>query len=276
MAYMILFLTDLIMRYFDDIQFVNAEEVPACPISIDRFPPGTYSFELVAGGAISYQVDDGPVHALHAPALHWHSPTHRYRYGPTSHPWHHLFVVAIGTRAQRMHEEGMDTLSPDGCYKLESMERILPAMRRVIHLVQHGDTRHHAERVAALESLLAIITNEKRTHSLACGWDTQRFESLVESIQHAPFEALSADEQALDMHLSTSHFRKRFRMHTGTAYHAFVLRCRMEQAALWLRDDEQQIQEIAWKAGYDDPAQFSRVFHQHMGLTPRQFRQSFI
>jgi AraC-like DNA-binding protein len=34
------------------------------------------------------------------------------------------------------------------------------------------------------------------------------------------------------------------------------------------------VKEIAFTAGYDDPAQFSKLFRQKIGLSPKQFRQA--
>jgi len=73
-------------------------------------------------------------------------------------------------------------------------------------------------------------------------------------------------------HLSVSHFRRLFQRLLGRPPHDYVLLCRMLAAAELLRDPGLQIKEAAARAGYDDPAQFSRAFKQQLGVAPSAFR----
>ncbi len=79
-------------------------------------------------------------------------------------------------------------------------------------------------------------------------------------------------EEARRLHLSHSHFRRRFKRHTGQAPQAYLLPWRMRRAAELLREPGAQVQAVAARLGYDDPAQFSRLFKQKPGLSPRAYQ----
>lgn len=82
----------------------------------------------------------------------------------------------------------------------------------------------------------------------------------------------AAETEAL--HLSTPHFRRLFRAHTGMPPLEYLLHCRMQAAAQALHDPRRQIKAIAAAYGYDDPAQFSKLFKVRLGLSPLQYRRS--
>jgi AraC-like DNA-binding protein len=75
------------------------------------------------------------------------------------------------------------------------------------------------------------------------------------------------------MGLSYSHFRRLFRRFAGCSPHEYLLRCRMRRAARDLRDTGRQVKDVAAEAGYDDPAQFCKLFRKKIGLSPGRFRQ---
>ena len=59
----------------------------------------------------------------------------------------------------------------------------------------------------------------------------------------------------------------------GTNYQAVVDEVRFRQASALLGNADRPISEVAWSVGFDDQANFSRMFRRIGGLSPRQFRQ---
>lgn len=49
---------------------------------------------------------------------------------------------------------------------------------------------------------------------------------------------------------------------------------RMQQARRLLLDSSESVAEIAYRVGYGDPSQFSKYFAKHIGVGPREFRNS--
>ncbi|MGL5908763.1 MAG: helix-turn-helix transcriptional regulator, partial [Phycicoccus sp.] len=62
-----------------------------------------------------------------------------------------------------------------------------------------------------------------------------------------------------------------FRRHTGTTPHRYLTGLRVQRAKDLLIGD-QPIAQVAVSAGFSDQAHLTRVFKQHVHVTPRRFR----
>jgi AraC family transcriptional regulator len=97
----------------------------------------------------------------------------------------------------------------------------------------------------------------------------RRVRDLIES-NLARDLALAELAAAADM--SLFHFAKAFRDTTGLAPHQYVTQRRLLKARTLLHDESQSIGAIAAAVGFTHSA-FTRLFTQHMGMTPTAFRE---
>lgn len=263
------------MGYFDDIQFISAAELPGCQARVDRVFPETVSLEYLSGGALTYRIDGGAPVLLDEPAAFWHHPRHRYRYGPAEMEgqWDHHWVLMKGPRALRLVEEGLEPLSATGSLAVREAEAFREEMRALIRLTRRGDPRDQGRRVLLLEGLLERLLRQDRDGTATTPHET-RIDALAERLRRHPFPVYDFEAEAARCHLSYSRFRHLFRERIGAAPHAFVLDCRMRQAAAMLHDPAVRVGEVAARCGYDDPARFSKLFRQRIGLSPRAYRRS--
>jgi AraC-like DNA-binding protein len=65
---------------------------------------------------------------------------------------------------------------------------------------------------------------------------------------------------------------RRFRQHFGMHFRQFLNMYRMEQAQQLLLDSTTSITDVAYGVGFQNLRTFNRVFAQHMGMTPSEFR----
>jgi transcriptional regulator GlxA family with amidase domain len=70
-------------------------------------------------------------------------------------------------------------------------------------------------------------------------------------------------------------FKRRFVNATGITPIAYVQRLRVEDAKRRLERTDTSIEEISWRAGYEDSAFFRRLFKRVTGLTPGAYRKRF-
>lgn len=86
-------------------------------------------------------------------------------------------------------------------------------------------------------------------------------------------EALSVDEYAAHIHVSTSWFIRSFKEHTGITPMQYILSKRMHTAQALLHSTSYNITEIARIVGYENPLYFSRLFRKMNGISPSEYRK---
>ena len=66
----------------------------------------------------------------------------------------------------------------------------------------------------------------------------------------------------------------RFKETLGRSPYQEIIHARVNFAKKWLRSTHEPLEEIAYKAGFSDPAQLSSHFRRICGITPSQYRKS--
>lgn len=74
------------------------------------------------------------------------------------------------------------------------------------------------------------------------------------------------------VYMSPYHFARLFRHSTGLPPHRFVVRARIDHAAILLAAPELSIAQISRVVGFRTPGHFATVFHRLMGVTPSEYR----
>ncbi|MCH7534949.1 MAG: helix-turn-helix transcriptional regulator [Bacteroidetes bacterium] len=86
------------------------------------------------------------------------------------------------------------------------------------------------------------------------------------------YNNLNLAELAFLTHRSESSFKRDFRKWYSDSPAKFFKTKRLEKAADLLHSTELQINHIAWKMGFDNPAHFSTSFLAHFGKSPKEYR----
>jgi AraC family transcriptional regulator len=97
---------------------------------------------------------------------------------------------------------------------------------------------------------------------------------VLVQIQARLDEDLSLDRLARLAGLSRYHFLRRFRALTGETPKQYVLRLRVERAALWLVLLRSSVLEVALACGFQNHETFSRAFRRRFGTSPSDYRSS--
>lgn len=95
---------------------------------------------------------------------------------------------------------------------------------------------------------------------------------VLAAIHLTPEKDWSVEDLASLMGASRSSFAERFTRVVGESPARYVVRIRMHQARLWLREG-MRVTLAAEKLGYDSEASFSRAFKRVIGAPPSQFRR---
>jgi len=275
MALLIKYLSNMIcfMNYFDDLRFISADVLKRYKRHLDICYSDMFTVEFMLTGSMYHGVDGAPPERLTRPAVFWHHPTHRYQYGPLTAGggWHHHWVSFRGSRGRRLLEEGFMKLAPRGFVYAAQPLAISKIFEQLKQKAAKPMPQAHAEGVLLLERLLCLLLEQARFGEEP--W-REKITALSTVIQQNAFGRYDFEMEARKAGLSYSHFRRLFRQCIGRSPHDYLLHCRMQAAAEALKEFHRPIKEIAFEAGYDDPAQLSKLFRQKIGLSPKQFRET--
>ena len=88
-------------------------------------------------------------------------------------------------------------------------------------------------------------------------------------------EKFRIEDVARQHGMSIRNFMRRFQAATGDKPLHYLQRLRIETAKGLLSSTRKSIKTISYEVGYDDASFFARLFRQHAGLSPNQYRRQF-
>ncbi len=124
---------------------------------------------------------------------------------------------------------------------------------------------------------------DAETHAVLLQQISQRMDQLmtrgsfVEAVRQylqrheGPLPRMSAVADAFSLSVRT--FRNRLGQQ-GSSFQALLDQQRQEQACVLLRESEVSVKEIAYRLGFRESSNFSRVFKRWTGMTPLDYRQA--
>ena len=77
-------------------------------------------------------------------------------------------------------------------------------------------------------------------------------------------------------HLNEQYFCRMFKKETGMSFTNYLNMLRIEKAVIFLKNTDLNMTEIAENVGFDNSNYFTRVFKNHMHMTPREYKKSFV
>ena len=101
-------------------------------------------------------------------------------------------------------------------------------------------------------------------------------DACCEILENNYREKLNIREIARELGISRNYLSTIFRNKTGYSIVEYLNGIRLEAAKRLLRSNELKIYEIAEETGFSDTYYFSKVFKAHTGVSPSDYRNSFI
>ncbi len=174
----------------------------------------------------------------------------------------------VHLRAERMLVDGGDYLCAGG---------VTAYLDLTLYLISRYRSPQEAAHVARL--MLIDPHREHQTPYSLGGYRTNHGDKAILRVQQwleahyaepCPVSALAAEAC-----LGERTFLRRFRAATGESPKAYLQRLRTDAARRLLESTPLSFEEITPAVGYVDATSFRRMFRQHTGLTPGQYRERF-
>ena len=143
------------------------------------------------------------------------------------------------------------------------------AYEALVRVMAHEDLGAVLRRKIIILQMVLGLYNESR-FSKTGKRNSDRIEQAVQFIQDHTTEEIQIPTIASMCSMSTTHFRRLFKLHTGRSpqqYHLFL----RVSAAKQLLSEGKSIKETAYSVGYEDEFYFMRVFKKHAGIPPGRF-----
>jgi AraC family transcriptional regulator len=111
----------------------------------------------------------------------------------------------------------------------------------------------------------------------AGGLSSRRLKVVLDYIEDTLGQPIKLRELAALAGISIRHFERAFRQSTGSAPHAYVMERRLQRArGLLINQLLMPIEQIAVQLGFSSSGHFSSAFRRHAGLTPTEFRKTWL
>jgi AraC-like DNA-binding protein len=194
---------------------------------------------------------------------------HRYR--PTADiGWDEYWISYNGASAERLVAGGF--LSPESAVLKTGLDHtLLHAYLTLLDRLRSEPVGFQQLLAASAMEILAAALGAERgqgtgshMHELVC-----QAKSLLETqVEAIP----SMRKLARSLGLSTTHFHRVFRQHTGLSPYQYHLQLRIERAKQMLHGTNLAIKDIAGALAFESPFHFSNVFRRKTGLSPSKWR----
>ena len=102
----------------------------------------------------------------------------------------------------------------------------------------------------------------------------KRINMVIDYISGHLDEKLDLDKLSNISAISPYHFHRIMSAYLGEPIGSYIIRCRIEAGSTLLKYSSHQVDEIAYKIGYDSPASFTKAFRKYFGVSPTESRNT--
>ena len=171
-----------------------------------------------------------------------------------------------------------DTIAAAGATRANFDRPSLPPLPQLAPILASAESARDAGDGGAFEEIVlrlsgavaSLLTPARRMTFTAR--DERRVTLAARRIEADADSKLTIAALAREAAMRPYHFLRTFRQVIGATPHQYVLRTRLNRAAVRLRAGDEPVAAIAFDAGFNDLSTFNRRFRRLMGATPGDYR----
>ena len=170
------------------------------------------------------------------------------------------FILLTAKQSVETKVEGLTVGADDYVTKPFNLEVLILRMRKLIELSRNAKPRGYIE--PEPEEIAITPLDEKLIANAI---------SYVE--KNISRSDLSVEELSRELGMSRAHMYKKMLQITGKTPIEFIRIIRLKRAAQLLRESQQNVSEIAYQLGFNNPKYFSRYFKEEFGVLPSVYQE---
>lgn len=217
---------------------------------------------------------DGKRKKLKANQLFVIPPKMSCSYGSDNHtPWTNYWIHFTGENAALYSPPLNQVIDiPD-----TADSRIGERLHLFEEILQHVEQFFVPDRVAyaniSLKQFLTTVKYLGLYRSVKSDTENDLLNKVIYFMKCNLHKSFRIGELATIFECSSSNLYRLFKHHIGTPPQDFFIHLKMERARKYLIQSRLKVKEIGLRLGYEDPYYFSRVFANHTGLSPANYRK---
>jgi len=167
------------------------------------------------------------------------------------------------------------TVTQDG--RLYTSGGATSSFHLMLHLLQLYCNKEVAIRIAKLFSI--DMDRHKQsyfsTFQISHNHDDNLVAMAQQKIETAYHNTGTIEEMIKDIPASRRNIVRRFKQVTGITPIEYLQQTRIAAAKKLLEQTTQQMTEVIYQSGYNDPKAFRKIFRKTVGMTPSEYREKF-
>ena len=170
------------------------------------------------------------------------------------------FVLLTAKQSVENKVEGLTVGADDYVTKPFNMEVMILRMRRLIELGSRNKSHHFIE--------------PKPSEVEVTSLDEKLIADAIRYVEaNMARSDLSVEELSHELGMSRAHLYKKLLQITGKTPIEFIRIIRLKRAAQLLRESQQNVSEIAYQLGFNNPKYFSKYFKEEFGVLPSVYQE---
>lgn len=170
------------------------------------------------------------------------------------------FILLTAKQSVENKVEGLTIGADDYVTKPFNMEVLILRMRKLIDLSSRSKSRNRIDP----EPSEIVITS----------LDEKLIENAIKYVEaNIARSDLSVEELSHELGMSRVHLYKKLLLITGKTPIEFIRVIRLKRAAQLLRESQQNVSEIAYQLGFNNPKYFSKYFKDEFGVLPSVYQE---
>lgn len=167
------------------------------------------------------------------------------------------------------------TVTQDG--RLYTSGGATSSFHLMLHLLQSYCNKEVAIKIAKLFSIDMDRHTQAyfSTFQISQNHDDNLVAMAQRKIETAYHNTGTIEEMIKDIPASRRNIVRRFKQVTGITPIEYLQQTRIAAAKKLLEQTTQQMTEVIYKSGYNDPKAFRKIFRKTVGMTPSEYREKF-